>query len=103
MSTSIVMTTCKDEKEAMKIADAILGKKLAACVKMSDAKTSYWWNGKVERNEEAILSVMTPKKNVAKVIAEIKKAHSYDTPEIVEIPVLKGDKRYMRWISDVTE
>ena len=103
MTFSILMTACSSEKEAAKISDALLKKKLAACVKLSRVKSSYWWNGKITKNNETLLTILTAKKNSSKLMGFIKKAHSYKVPEIIEIRVSKGDKKYLRWASGVTE
>lgn len=103
MTFSIVMTACKSESEASKIADSILKKRLAACVKFSPVKSTYWWKGRLERSREVALTIVTVKKNSRKVMDQIRRVHSYETPEIVEVPVLKGDKKYLRWVCDVTE
>lgn len=103
MMFSIVMTTCAGKKEADRISDALLERKLAACVKYSGVRSSYWWNGKVARSNESNLTILTTKKNVGKVMLLVKKMHSYKVPEIIEIPIKKGDKRYLEWVADVTE
>lgn len=100
---SLVMTTCATRKEALKISDMLLKKKLAACVKFSEVSSSYWWNGKISEGRETLLTIVTRKKNVRKIISAIKKVHSYEVPEIVEVPIRKGDKKYLRWVCDVTE
>lgn len=103
MKFSVVTTSCSSEREALKMADALLKKKLAACVKYSGAQSSFWWNGKVSKSKEFVLTAMTTKKNVPKVMQLIKKLHSYDVPEIIETDVKKGDKKYLEWVMDVTE
>lgn len=103
MSHSLVTTSCSGPKEARKIMEALLRKKLSACVKMSAVSSSHWWNGKVERSGEVSVSAITTKANVDRVMAEIKKIHSYDVPEIIVTPITKGDKRYLRWVDEVTE
>lgn len=102
MSVSIVLTTCGSRKEAGKISDALLKKKLAACVKMSETRSSYWWKGKIERSKEFVVSVVADRKKSAKIISAIKKLHSYDVPEIIEIPVSKADRKYARWVREVS-
>lgn len=103
MKCSIVMTTCPSRREAKKIADALLKRKLAACVKVSGVESSYWWKGKIEKSGESLVSATTSKKNVKKVISAVEKMHSYDVPEIVEVPIARGNEKYMRWIRNVTE
>ena len=35
-----------------------------------------------------------------KVEIAIKKLHSYETPEIVAVPIVKGSKEYLIWLDD---
>lgn len=102
MTFSIVMTTCANTRDAGKISDMLLRQRSAACVKFSEVSSSYWWNGKVKKSHETLLTILTQKKNVAKVMATIKRLHKYETPEIIEVPIRRGDKKYFRWVCDVT-
>lgn len=103
MNFSIVMTTCANMKDAEKISNKLLNDRQAACVKFSEVKSSYWWNGKLTKSHETLLTILTTKKNVKKIMATIKRLHKYKVPEILEVPVRKGDKKYLRWVCDVTE
>lgn len=103
MKFSIVTTTCKNAREAGKISDLLLDKKLAACVKLSSVKSSYVWNGKKRKSSETMLTILTTKRNASRAMSAIKKMHSYKVPEIIEFDVRKGNKSYLEWVDDVTE
>ena len=103
MTYSIVTTTTSKKKEANDISQVLLKKKLAACVKLSKVDSSYIWQNKVQKSKENLLTIVTKKNNVKKIISEIKKVHSYDVPEIIETPIVQGNKEYLRWISNVTK
>jgi len=34
------------------------------------------------------------------VEAAIKKLHSYETPEIIAVPIVRGSTEYMTWLDD---
>ncbi len=100
---SVILSTCSNEKEAENIAEALLDKKLAACVNIvGNAKSLYWWKGKVVRAEECLMFIKTRKSLVEKVTQLIKKLHSYEVPEAIELQIGKGNKDYLKWISEVT-
>ena len=103
MTYSIVTTTTSKKKEADSISNLLLNKKLAACVKLSKVDSSYIWNNKIKKSKENIVTIIAKKKNVDRIMSEIKKVHSYDVPEIIETPIKQGNKEYLRWVSDVTE
>ena len=57
MDYRVVLITCSNLEEAEKIARAIVEKKLAACVNISSKIISiFWWENKVDKAEELLLS-----------------------------------------------
>lgn len=103
MSYSVVLSTFKDKKEASRIAGILLKAKVAACVSIvGGVESRYWWKGSIEKSREAMAVIKTRKNLVGKVVALIKKNHSYSVPEIIEMPILSGNKDYLDWISKTT-
>ncbi len=101
---SVILSTCSSEKEANKISKCLLDKKIIACVNILDGvKSMYWWKGKIVKDNECLMIIKTKKSLVKNVIASIKKMHSYKVPEIIELPIKKGNKDYLDWISKVTK
>ena len=101
---SVVLSTCKNEKEAKTIANVLLKEKLVACVNIiGKIQSMAWWKNKIISSEEHLLIIKTKKSHVNEVISTIKKNHSYKVPEIIELPIGKGDKDYLDWISEVTK
>jgi periplasmic divalent cation tolerance protein len=93
------MVTCSSRAEARRIAKALLDRKLAACVSIAGGVESrYWWRGKQEQAKEVLLLVKTTRAKSRSVIQTVKMAHSYDVPEIIFLPVVAGERRYLRWI-----
>jgi periplasmic divalent cation tolerance protein len=96
-----VTTTTKTKKQAEKIAQHLVETKLAACVQITGPITSiYRWKGKVENAQEWLCLIKTRDDFFDKVEAAIKKLHSYETPEIIAVPVVKGSKDYLKWIDN---
>ncbi len=100
---SLVITTYPAEREAEKIADILLKKKMAACIKLQKVKSSYWWKGKLVKENETIVTIITARKNVKKIVSTIKSKHSCEVPEIIEIPVNVKNKDYLEWACNVTK
>jgi periplasmic divalent cation tolerance protein len=45
-----VTTTTPTREDATRIAEALVGRRLAACVQVIDTiDSTYWWQGKIER------------------------------------------------------
>lgn len=99
----IVFVTASSPKEAEKIAHGLLGDKLAACVNIIKGISSlFFWNGKIDNAKEAMLIIKTKKTLIAKVIKKVKSLHSYEVPEIIAIPIMAGEKKYLNWINEST-
>ena len=104
MAEFITVQTTIDSKEgAQKIAEAIVGKHLAACAQVSGPITStYWWQGKMEQAEEWICTAKTRSELYNKLEQAIREAHTYDVPEILAVNVVAGNADYLNWVSQET-
>lgn len=102
MKSIVVLVTCKSQREAEKIARAVIDKRLAACVNIvkSSAKSIYSWKGKVEAATEVLLLIKTTRRRFRALETEIRHLHSYDTPEIIALPIVAGSNAYLKWVSD---
>ncbi len=58
----------------------------------------YWWEGKIERSEEAVMLIKTRAALAEKVGAAVKELHAYTTPAIMVLPVESLDAAYHQWI-----
>jgi periplasmic divalent cation tolerance protein len=93
------MVTCSSRAEARKLARVVLAKKLAACVNILDgAESHYWWQGKLERSKECFLLIKTTQAQTGAVTRAIKAAHSYEVPEVIFLPIVRGERNYLNWI-----
>ena len=92
-----IVTTVDNEKNAKKIARALVGKRLAACVQISNILSTYWWKNKIEEKNEIMCVIKG--KNFKSIKEEIEKIHPYDTPEIIEVKINKTNKKYLDWLN----
>ncbi len=97
----VVLVTCANKKEAGSIADALIKDKAAACVNIIDKIESvFWWQGKVDRSQEALLIIKSRKSKLSRIIKIVRSMHSYKVPEIIALPIAAGYKPYLDWIDD---
>ncbi|MGB6820985.1 MAG: divalent-cation tolerance protein CutA [Candidatus Acidiferrales bacterium] len=98
----VVMVTCASQSEAKKIARAVVKARLAACanVMVSPVLSIYRWKGKVETAKEVLLLVKSTRKRFSGLEREIRRLHSYDTPEIIAVALVDGSKAYLQWIEE---
>src|ERR1700688_2805338 len=96
----IVLVTAKDKKEAEKISRGLLEAKLIACANIIEGVQSlFWWQGKIDSSNEVLLVLKTKKILFNKISTKVKSLHSYQTPEIIALPLVAGCKDYLDWIS----
>lgn len=104
MSYCVVMVTAKNKAQAIKIAKGVLEAKVAACVNIIDAiQSMFWWEGKIDSSQEALLIIKTKKSCFQKLVRTVKSLHSYSTPEIIALPIQHGDASYLKWISTLVK
>lgn len=97
----IIFITVSSIEEAEKIAQGLLGKKLVACVNIIDnLKSLFWWQGKIDHAKEVLLVAKSKKTKFTSIIRLVKSLHSYEVPEIIAIPLVAGEKKYLRWIDE---
>ena len=96
---ALVLVTAPNLKVARQLAQAILKRRLAACVNLIPRLEShYWWQGKLERGAEILLLVKTTKTKLAALEKLVLAEHPYDTPEFIVVPLHSGNQRYLTWI-----
>jgi len=94
-----VMTTASSVEEAQQIARTLVERRLAACVQvLGPIRSSYWWQGKVETDEEWQCAAKTRRDLFEDVVKTIKEVHSYEVPEILAVPVAAGSQPYLEWL-----
>jgi periplasmic divalent cation tolerance protein len=99
---SMVITTTNSEETASALARSILAAKLGACVQVQSIKSFYTWKGEQCSEPEFLLLIKTKHELYADLAEHIKANHSYETPEIIEVPVLQGSHEYLNWIKEST-
>lgn len=99
-----VYTTYPSVVEAEQAGRALVERRLAACVNILPGMVSlYWWQGAIERGEEAVMIIKTRASLAEAVHAAVKDTHSYTTPAILVIPLESVDPDYHAWIVRETE
>ena len=98
-----VSTTVNTKETANKIARKLLDERVASCVQvLGPVNSNYWWKGRIERAKEWICLVKARANDFRRIEASIRKVHPYDVPEILAIPVLRGNTDYLNWIRKET-
>lgn len=99
----MVIATCGSEPEARDLAARIVAEKLAACVQLNPVTSVYTWEGETQTEPETRL-VMKTTTGLYKALEEFITAnHSYEVPQIVQIPISEGLDAYLDWIGRTTK
>ncbi|HJN62297.1 MAG TPA: divalent-cation tolerance protein CutA [Candidatus Parcubacteria bacterium] len=94
-----IYSTFPKKKEAKDIGEKLVEKKLAGCVNIFPIDSIYSWKGKIQKDKEFTMVIKTKKGNFKKIEKFILKNHSYTAPCIVEIPIGKVTKNYLKWLN----
>jgi periplasmic divalent cation tolerance protein len=98
----IVLVACASKAEATRISRELVSSRLAACANVLDAPLTsiYRWKGKVQSAREFLLVIKTTARRFRALAAAVERLHSYDTPEIISLPIAEGAARYLAWLTE---
>ncbi len=98
----IVISTFPDEESSASVARDLINKKLCACVNLTKVRSLYSWNNRLEDQTEYLALFKSTTNTLRELKSNIKGAHPYDVPEIVEIRMSDVSKSYMSWLVEST-
>lgn len=94
-----VFTTSSTKDDAQRIARSLIEKRVAACVQVVGPITStYWWKGAIETSDEWLCIIKSQRTLYGKIEQAIREVHSYETPEIIAMPIVAGSDDYLAWL-----
>jgi periplasmic divalent cation tolerance protein len=94
-----VITNLPDSGTAFNLARALVQRRLAACVNVLPAATSFYrWEDREEQAHEVPVLIKTTAERYPAVEAAIRELHPYELPEILALPVTAGLGEYMGWV-----
>lgn len=87
-------------KPSLKIAEAVVSSRLAACANIvPSVRSVYLWKGKVERARECLLVMKCRRSAFGRLETLIRSVHPHEVPEIIAVPIERGSAAYLRWIA----
>ena len=94
-----IVTIPRDE--ATGLAKGLVEARLAACVNMvPKIESVFWWEGKIQHDEESLLIIKTTQLKVEAMISYVQEHHPYDIPEIITLSLAEGLPDYLNWVID---
>jgi len=103
MHTLLAFTNLPDRAAAERLADALIEKRVAACVNiLAPCRSVYRWKGAVQHDEEHPVLIKTTAEQYPALEAAIRAMHPYELPEIVAVPIERGLPAYLDWVATET-
>lgn len=97
----LLISTINHIEEARKIASHLVQNHYVACVNLvRGIESIYWWENKVASDTEILMLMKTEASQIRNVQKAIRELHTYDTPELIVVPIRGGMKRYLQWVSE---
>ena len=103
MRSLLVLTNLPDRAAAERLADALIEKRVAACVNiLAPCRSVYRWQKAVQHDEEHPMLIKTTEERYAALEAAIRAGHPYELPEIIALPIERGLPAYLEWVAAET-
>lgn len=94
---SLVLTTV-GEGDANELVDALVHRRVVACVSTHTVASTYRWEGEIQRDVEVQLVCKTTSERAADVAEAIRDLHPYDLPEVLILEASASDA-YASWVA----
>jgi len=96
----VVLVTAPSVKVARLISRAALESRLVACANIvAKIESHYWWKGSIQKENEVLILFKTTNARLVQLEKSVLEKHPYETPEFVVLPIRRGNKRYLAWLS----
>jgi periplasmic divalent cation tolerance protein len=97
----LLMARMSERAEAERVGEQLVERRLAASGSVVPLVHSFYrWEGKLQREHEALLLITTSTERSAEAVAALKALHSHPDPEILEAQVSCGCTTYRQWLQD---
>lgn len=103
MPALLVITNLPDRDSAERLAERLVGERLAACVNiLAPCRSVYRWKDAVQHDEEHPMLIKTTAERYAALERALREGHPYELPEIIAVPIDRGLPAYLDWVRDET-
>ncbi len=99
MSYVMVVMTTANREEAVKIVNQLLQERLIACANVVGPVSSlFWWKEKIEEADEFLVFMKSREELFEELSERVRALHSYEVPEVLALPIVKGLPSYLGWL-----
>ena len=100
MTPIAVVTTVATREDADRLAEALVGGRLAACAQIEPIESCYFWNGALQRTAELRVLFKTTAERYDAVEQAILAQHPYELPAVHAVAIDRIHAPYAAWIVD---
>lgn len=101
MNAMLAYITNGSHEEARRIAEILIGERLAACANIYPPIISVFeWEGELQHDEEVVLIAKTTEAGFERLRQRVCDIHSYDCPCVVGLKVEQGHEPFLQWIGE---
>ena len=97
MDMRLVLVTHPNREHAERITRGVIDAKLAACVLVTDVKSFYNWEGKLNEDDEVVTILKTSTDKATELQKYIEANHDYDVPAIISFQA-NANQAYSNWL-----
>jgi len=97
----ILYLTCADNEEATTISNELLENKLIACARRSSVNSTYWWDGKIQNDNEVMIMMESVEEKFDAIEAKVAELHSYDQFVLTAVSVTRTTAGVEKWLKEV--
>ncbi len=98
-----VLVTVPSEEVAATLANLLVGERLVACVSiLPGVRSIYAWQGKICDERELVCLLKTRRALFPALCQRVLAIHPYQVPEVVALPIVEGNARYLEWLDNET-
>jgi len=98
-----VLISANTKREAEQILKILLSNKLIAGGLITSGFSGHWWEGKIDEKTYYNVSAFTVNEHKDKIISEIEKAHSDETPIAAFFKIDYANNRFLDWVRENTK
>jgi periplasmic divalent cation tolerance protein len=100
----LVLTTCGSAGDADRLARALVGDRLAACVNVvGNVASTYRWRDEVQQEPEWLLVIKTTADRFGAIERAIRAQSGYELPEVLAVEAAGGSAPYLEWLAASVE
>jgi periplasmic divalent cation tolerance protein len=97
----MIMVTAGGRNDAERLGEGLVEARVAACCSVIPMVHSFYYeDGLLKREHESLLLIKTVESRAKAVQEFVRANHSYEVPEIIQIPIEGGLPSYLQWLAD---